>query len=629
MLLPKLVVVTNVFAASAEYTLEASYTFLNFSSPAPYIFSSLSGLLQQWPNTFFPNGHTITACEIPRNSLFYHGRHDADDPPSPEWLAFDIEMSYGIMGSMPDSRIITYRTTRPVKCLYFDGMSASLMGSGTEAQMTFLYGDSDSVPDRREPAGGRPGRGRRPPREKPGGGWPPGLGANDEPRRWNPLADEYFRARGLCKWIKERGLGGNGWGYEGIIRMNAGFELIWCDFNSTSLQLVSNLNVSVPRINIPDSKFSKYGDFSTRTFVDMLSQRQTPLGFRNSDLQLTDEGPHGPGMADPREPFRGIVSYMWFIAATRRYGMNGNADIGAGETRAKVSTCGLFSFYDPALSDQHLSRTQQEQFLLNITSKGRWRGPKSGANRTIALEQLMRRRRSHRTNHVSKEDGVLMYSEVEQGLMDALETTSCSGIQWERVAHEIMIFYARHLRVLLDSLGNVAADATPDWSSTRDWLQQVRVLTHWFMLPYFEYPPGPYTEESLDEKYSMTSPAAKASLDRCQAQYLPDQMNDLNSREALLSWAIGDTTKAICIITLDIGLAVERTWLLHFNSDPKHTSHKSKNISNTVMKHASHWKEQLEELMAWLGWVEQWARCEGPCGADVGCFLSSNLGFVG
>jgi hypothetical protein len=69
---------------------ETSPWRLNFSSPAPYLFSSVSSLLQHWGNTFFPNGHSIVPCEIAPHTLFYHGRMDADSPPSPEWLAFDM-----------------------------------------------------------------------------------------------------------------------------------------------------------------------------------------------------------------------------------------------------------------------------------------------------------------------------------------------------------------------------------------------------------------------------------------------------------------------------------------------------------------------------------------------------------
>uniref|UniRef100_L2G4F4 Uncharacterized protein n=1 Tax=Colletotrichum fructicola (strain Nara gc5) TaxID=1213859 RepID=L2G4F4_COLFN len=115
---------------------------LNFSSPAPHLFASAYGLLQQWSNTVFPNGHTMAAVEIPAFTLLYHGRMDEEDAPSPEWLAFDIEMAYGIMGSTRQSFMLSYQTTRPVKALYFDGESAALMGLGQlDTQMLHLYGN--------------------------------------------------------------------------------------------------------------------------------------------------------------------------------------------------------------------------------------------------------------------------------------------------------------------------------------------------------------------------------------------------------------------------------------------------------------------------------------------------------
>ncbi|KAI9051781.1 hypothetical protein LZ554_004048 [Drepanopeziza brunnea f. sp. 'monogermtubi'] len=102
---------------------------LNFSSEASHYFASVYGLLQQWPNTFFPNGHSIVPCEIPSFTKLYHGRMDAQLPPSPEWVAFDSEMSYGIMGGTQNSHMLTYQTTRSTKCIYFDGESTTLFGA--------------------------------------------------------------------------------------------------------------------------------------------------------------------------------------------------------------------------------------------------------------------------------------------------------------------------------------------------------------------------------------------------------------------------------------------------------------------------------------------------------------------
>lgn len=67
---------------------EPSWHF-NYSSSAPHYFASVHGLLQQWTNTFFPNGHSVVPCEIPAFTKLYHGRMDGEVPPSPEWVAFD------------------------------------------------------------------------------------------------------------------------------------------------------------------------------------------------------------------------------------------------------------------------------------------------------------------------------------------------------------------------------------------------------------------------------------------------------------------------------------------------------------------------------------------------------------
>lgn len=68
----------------------ANYWKFNFSSPAPHYFASVYSVLQQWPNTFFPNGHSIVPCQIPAFTKLYHGRMDGELPPSPEWFAFDM-----------------------------------------------------------------------------------------------------------------------------------------------------------------------------------------------------------------------------------------------------------------------------------------------------------------------------------------------------------------------------------------------------------------------------------------------------------------------------------------------------------------------------------------------------------
>lgn len=608
--------------------------FLNFSSPAPHIFSSVHGLLQQWSNTFFPNGHTIAPCEIPRHTLLFHGRHDAELPPSPEWLAFDIEMAYGIMGSMGNSRMLTYRTARTVKCIYFDGMSASLEGTGTESQMTFLYNSSDNIPSRPWP--GRPGR---PGEDRPGGHRPPPDDGGKPPGRdgpfegppgdfpgghWNPLQDEYFRARGLCNWIKEQDLGGTGWGYEGIVRMNAGFEVIWCDFNSTSLQLVSNLNVSVPQIESPSSNGP---DLNSRDHVSNRPRPQDQFILPNED-----EGPHGPSMTDPNEPFRGVATWMWFTAATRRYGSTGSHSYGAGrgETRVKINTCDLFSFYDPQLNGQARGLVESEQKELNISRDGLWQGPVDENERSAALEKLLRRRRSHRTNHVSTTDGTYMKTAVLQrlseypGTLDAGTRDQCSGIDWHLTAQEIVSFFSSSIRSLRELTERFATGSTDksEWIFNRDSLESMRALTHWLMMPFFEYPQGPWTNETLEQDLAFDSPAALAGRERCRGWYDLDTFQDLNDAERLLSWSTRETLGGICDTVFKVGLDVELEWLQNYNIQPERYDGQIEVISQPLYQRAEEWRNHLDELMAWLGWADQWTSCNASCAANVSLYTT-------
>jgi len=183
---------------------DASASASSANANAPFIFSSVQGLLRQLPNTFSPNGFSIVAATVPAWTNLYHARKDAGAIPKVEWVAFDAEMSYGIMGGRRgETWLHTFVTTRDVRVLVFDGMSAALRTSGTlDSQSVFLDGAGDGGP---------------------------------------PLLGEYARATALCEWA--RGVAGAE--IEGFVRMNTGFEMIWCDFEaSASWRRVSKLNVT-------------------------------------------------------------------------------------------------------------------------------------------------------------------------------------------------------------------------------------------------------------------------------------------------------------------------------------------------------------------------------------------------
>ena len=164
-------------------------------------------------------------------------------------------MAYGVMGSTRNSFLSTYQTTRPVKCLYFDGASGVLSDNGTmDTQMLFLYGNITG---------------------------PPGKNSSAK-----FLWDEYGRAERFCEWMSKEGI-------EGVIRMSTGFELIWCNFSSPSIRLVSRFNVSVP----------------------LLKDRTKDLPAPDWDIDWQ------------HEPFVASQQWDWFTSASRSYHVDDLASV--------------------------------------------------------------------------------------------------------------------------------------------------------------------------------------------------------------------------------------------------------------------------------------------------------------
>ncbi|OHE96726.1 hypothetical protein CORC01_08043 [Colletotrichum orchidophilum] len=572
------------------------YARLNYSSPAPHLFASAYGLLQQWSNTVFPNGHTMAAVEIPAFTLFYHGRMDEEDVPSPEWLAFDIEMAYGIMGSTRQSFMLTYQTTRPVKALYFDGESASLMGFGQlDTQMLHLYGNV-SGPD----SGGGPRRGLEP---------------------------EYERAMGLCDWLLEKGLRGHGWGFEGVVRMNAGFELIWCDFGGGSIRLVSRGNVTAPQMREGDG-----GDGGKRAGDEVLDVRDKVGGaaregggrVRNEEEEPTSVYPLPPqptltdrpvspsrppmppnwrGIMGPaeREPFLQAQGWGWFASATWHYGSNGFGQ-GKGETRAKVLGCGITSWYSSRFWG---TTVEEERQRLNLTEEGYWAGGESVGNRSAALGALGRRRRYHHLGNVTASQAAGMRWETEVMLRDALVGEGgCSGMEWVNAMGEIVQRTAGHLMVMEEG-----ARFDEDWGNAtevQEWLYKLRGQSHMFLVSFLEYPHeiGGATWDARGELFAET-------YSRCRYRYTRLMVDlPLSVRERDLRDAVEEVMGGICGVLLEVGFGVERAW---YDLEQGKTSE---------LKAASEkWADGVRRLRAWVGWEGEFIRCREVCGWDERCYI--------
>ena len=576
---------------------------LNFTSPSPYVFSSLRSLLRQWPNTFFPNGHSIVPCEVPIHTKLFHGRFDAQIPPDPEWFAFDIDMSYAITGSSPNSHMLTYQTVKAVSCLYFDGMSAALMGTGQlDSQMVFLYGNTSGP-------------------STPG------------PGHLNPLRDEYARASGLCKWVQDNHFGGLGWGIEGIVRMNAGFEMIWCNFSSPSIRLLTHLNVTAPTLleSIEDPPAESTTVFHKESHVPLgigtLQHTRTLFPLPTSTLRNSPSRTDDPPFFDPPaswnpflEPFIYSSGEDWLRSATWHYG--GLA--GRGEDRVKLLTCGFLTYYDPIFHMLALNRSSSERSALNLTEEGRIGFNGRAWNYSLELQLLERRRRNHTIEAIDSQEAKAMTNLVADWLRSANDsaiTNGCTGVDWVGTAQDIAIRYSEPLRQLLQDIKapkNVSDDQSIMWA-----LLRLRERTHALLMPFLEYPSDTTIRSDRDSSpWTLHSELGKITLWRCKYAYTRlvysedgHLLSTINHQERLLISSTEEVLSAICSTIIDIGFGLEYYWLSRYSATPRVS------YSTFTFEEVSLWQVQLQELIAWLGWASDDVRCETLCAKDEICYI--------
>ncbi|KAI0597573.1 hypothetical protein F4775DRAFT_249025 [Biscogniauxia sp. FL1348] len=210
----------------------------------PQIFNAIYNAMREFGSAVHHNGMSIFPGIVPEGVLLYHGTHTREVPQTLEWLAFEIEHAQGFtrprpshprhppgkdsprgppefqtplqdahhpselattMRGGPDGPphpppddepsppgyLHTYQATRPLKMLYIDGMSAGKTDMGTLDTQDLL------------------------------------LATNRSQTGWG----ERERAEDLCALAEE-------WQIDGFIRMEPGFEIIYCHFRD-GLKLIS------------------------------------------------------------------------------------------------------------------------------------------------------------------------------------------------------------------------------------------------------------------------------------------------------------------------------------------------------------------------------------------------------
>ncbi|KAL0929626.1 uncharacterized protein CTRU02_215525 [Colletotrichum truncatum] len=246
-------------------------------------------------------------------------------------------MSVGIYGGFDESLLHVYGTTRALTIIYLDGQSASLTPVGTlDSQMALLQGNVPKSPS------------------------------------YDLTYDDDQRALDLCELVAELGI-------DGVVRMNAGFEVLLCDYTAANIE-----EISVTNITVPGNKENENNDSLSQD-----ANRQPPRGFGNI---FSEQG-----------------SYEWLRSATWHYGAYGGG--GPSERRVKLDICCLMSFYDPDLSS--LAHSHHGGIIGNQTYQNGW-----------GL------RRGHQLVEIDTYDVELARSWLKEMTLPKFRNKKCSGIDW-------------------------------------------------------------------------------------------------------------------------------------------------------------------------------------------------------
>ncbi|CAN8097562.1 unnamed protein product [Discula destructiva] len=226
-------VIWMLAAFAAEHTIHPSLDQARLN--AFPIFNSIQSAMRQWGSSLDHNGLSFIPAKIPKDGLLYHGTHSSDvKTKGLEWLAFEPEHSEAFAYSWraqqkagmltheqavlqgPDDKVWnpstdqsairgylrTYQATRDLNLLYIDGMSAAKGCWGPmDAQDLVLRLINGTSPCDHHVV--------------------------------HIVAHDMERVGEICDMITPLG-------YNGLLRMEAGFEIVYCDFDHGGIRLLSH-----------------------------------------------------------------------------------------------------------------------------------------------------------------------------------------------------------------------------------------------------------------------------------------------------------------------------------------------------------------------------------------------------
>ncbi|KAK7429000.1 hypothetical protein QQZ08_004407 [Neonectria magnoliae] len=285
------------------------------------VFNAIHSAGRQWGSSLYHNGFGFFPAVMPMGTLLFHGDWNNTVPVGPEWLAFEIEHAEGFARSykkgfrkrpgFPEGRkpddpnppppplnghsnhqeplsgsektrqelrrrhddhgpddhgdenktirgyLHTYQAKRDLNLLYIDGMSAGKTDMGTLDSQDLLLRENTT-------------------------------------NHQQPGFNEIPRALDLCDLAEE-------WGYDGLVRMEAGFEVIYCDFTN-GLNLVSMTRTMMPEDKVGDDSLAQFqwaravgerynglgADRLRIDFSSMVSGLFFPINITSTDIDRPD-----------------------------------------------------------------------------------------------------------------------------------------------------------------------------------------------------------------------------------------------------------------------------------------------------------------------------------------------------
>lgn len=451
-------------------------------------------------------------------------------------------MGIGLRATTVPTHLHTYLTTRPLRMLYLDGQSAVLTTLGTlDAQTALLR--SHINPN-------------------------PGM---------DFIYDETTRGTELCALAARLQL-------DGIVRMDAGFEALVCDFEAAGVVEAVVANVTVPGKGGSKGDIGDLPDDPTRA---------PPEG--NGDIYAERYG------------------WEWVRSGTWHYGGYGAAgDENDRESRVQVETCGMLSFYSP---------------LLRSLS-GKHHGFNVDGPSYPTFESGWGLRRGHRLLGISREDArmagewVREVSSILQARSDGVSFFSpstwfeekdvpCSGINWQAITETIV---SQHKGRILE-ISAALSRQRDGMLSTSDLFEHVRDLSHAALQPFVQYP----TNEAR-----TVEDIKRLTLDRCSnlyTKYVP--AGTYNRFEALLEDSIQLVMGRICKYEWEAFEWSERhstDLLRHPHDQPEseedETTRQSEDIIRPPDETIKTFMETTKAFIEWIGW-DIWTRCPEPCAWNV------------